>query len=75
MIFSLHFIKIIIEIGKAIKLPKKIDRVPRSGSSIKPKRNSILISPPPRDSFLNNLLPRHMIKYISTNRKAPVNKW
>ena len=70
---SLCFFNNINDVGKAMRLPIKIANVPSSGSSINPKTNIIFISPPPRLSFFNVLLPMIIIKYIIPNRNNPDN--
>ncbi len=72
IIFSLSLYKRNKEIGKAIKLPKKMENVPSKGSRMSPKTKSILTSPPPRLSFLNTFSPKTIIKYISPKRNMPL---
>ena len=60
------------DIGKAIKLAKKIVTNPKKGSNIRPKTNNSFTSPPPNDSFLNKILPSFINKYININKETPL---
>ena len=67
----LFFLSSINDIGNARTLPKKIDNAPSNGSSNIPNVNIIFMSPPPSDSFLNNLFPITIMKYMIKNRNNP----
>ena len=55
IIFSLLDSNIMIAIGKAMKVAKKIVQIDIGKPKTIPNRNINLISPPPKDSFLNTL--------------------
>ena len=59
------------EIGKAIKEAINIIKIPNKGDNTCPITNINLISPPPKDSFLNIILPSIIIAYINTNKHNP----
>ena len=50
------------------EIAKNIENNPLAGESTVPTKNISLISPPPRLSFLNILLPRSISKYIIENK-------
>ena len=71
LVFFLN--NIINEIGNAIKLPKNITNKLGSGDKTSPITNINLISPPPKDSFLNKKFPNNIIVYIMQNIINPLN--
>lgn len=70
IIFSLLDSNIMIAIGKAMKVAKKIVQIDIEKPKTIPNRNINLISPPPKDSFLNTLSPSIFMAYITI--KAPI---
>ena len=71
IIFSLSENKMNKAIGKAINVAKKIVQIDIGKPSTNPNKNINLISPPPRDSFLNALSPNILIPYIKMKDPTP----
>ena len=67
---SLFFLYKKTDTGRAIKLPKKILTIPKSGSNTKPITNNSLTSPPPKLSFFSKKSPNFIKAYITRKRKT-----
>ncbi len=65
--WSFFFIKLYNDIGKAINDDNTTENIDSSHPITKPITSINLISPPPNDSFLNNISPNNFNKYINTN--------
>ena len=61
--------------GSAIKLDKKIVNKLIQGPNEQPMKNINLMSPPPKDSFLNIKFPSNINKYITTKDPTPYPKY